>query len=1542
MKPTTPQSATRRRLLATAMTGVVAMQIAAPVFAQSSVDLDLLNGNYTRLSTSTALVDNYQNDDATNVTANAQPSSGGGSIDVTLDLVGSGGNDAIDGSWSLTDNQINASAYSNTADNAISASTAPAFADSSAVSNLQVNSTTVGAYASSATVEIDVYGSGADTRFVSGASLLVDGNGIAASANGNTSTNTIEIADGVSVAGTPGLAATALSLLDLNAASSGATNQDVAVDADLAIVNAQINEGDVGTTVTVNADALSNDIMINAEQVRASTLTLSGNSIASTAKANTASSSLSTGGSAASVNASMAVANLQASDSVDVFADTELNRVFIDTGNGATGYTDYSSVTLDQTTITATAFGNDSVQTLSIDANDISSSTTVAASISGTTDGILDVDARASVTNMQLSDDSDVNADVIGNDVYITTGNGTFANTDNKNTITVSDTTFDAVAVSNRSTSQAVSLTGNIVGTGVAVASSQAVDGGIETTADALENEAYIVSNADSGAVRSTVVVADSLTRALAIGNLATTRIAVDGNDVSPTSVAVASGSADVIDAERNPRIGEYADIAASFVSLNDQFNSGSVSADVFSGGVGIGLYGGDTSGSTVSVIGNDALAAAIGSDATNTLTLGLNNVDAGGFAALAAALTQQSSSGGTIEARALPDTGIYTNNDIFDSTVSVDGNSVEATATANRSGLLTSVTANNIDTGGLFASGYIELDGDQSGSSASILGETIQSASGSTVTAILTEDLDPSRSAEIHLSAGEDVGDSVLSTDLNVLRASATGNVSTTTVSVDGGSSLETTVGGSNVQETDETTIMAVIGVEDTDSVTYDPFTVSGTNDFGSPATFTSAAGAASTLNANQIAWLQSIYGADLSIDPTTQTITLTNAGATTQISGPGGTIGGNAQIGGHFVRIDDTIVDSTVSVAGNLTEGSVLGNTATTTVTVDASQILDGAGYDTAVVDDDFEVLASNMAQNTQKFFDTSGSSEVYGVFAIDTVTDETISGSTLTVDGNTQLASVTANEGTTALSVSGTGVESTTGLQNGQDVDDVDIAAQSDAWVYSPMQMADSTLDITSNVSQASAEGNVATNTVSVTATDLAPAASAAAAALGGHASGTVSLGSEQVLEFATMEADASLSVYNEHEADTSSLGVYSSSINVASNTSAAEVTANKGINALSIDATNSTDASAVLNNEQIVGDRTLTTTADARIEVRLTENEAGVFAINDSVVDVSENRVMALSTANTVTNTVDISATNVDGVTPLAQAEDGPAGATFLLSNDQSMFGIASSTVTDTDVQVELNNGTASGNGVTGSTLAVDGNTFTAQTIGNRGTNALNAGVTNTANASYAINAGQETSGSIAANVSSTNVGVSIDGVSTAADSTISVRGNRSLANAIGNMQSNSLVLNASSFDATGVATAASPERVEATALVRNDQSNDATITSTSDNVSFAVALNAGSGSAMSADSVSLSGNSITSRSVANSATSSLLISGLAEDTGNYAVQSVQSNGSNVIASVRNADITGVTTGTLANAMASISGNSIGATATANTAVNRISR
>lgn len=1540
MSSTRPNSAIRRRLLATAMTGVVAMQIAAPAFAQSSIDVDLLNANYTRLSTATAVVDNYQNDTATNVTANAQPS-GGGSIDITLDLIGSG-NDSIDGSWDLSANQISANAYSNTATNGVSASTAPAFADSSAVSNLQVNSSVVGAFASGATVAIDVYANNG-VREVSGASLLIDSNSISASANGNTSTNTIEIASGVSVAGTAGFAGTDVSSLDRNGSGAGAI-QDVAVDADLAIVNAQINEGDVlGPNIIINADAMSNRISIDVEETDGSTLTIVDNSISSTAKANTATSSLSTGGAAATVDASMALANLQASDNVSVFADTQYNDVVIDTSNGGSGSTTQSSITIDATTLAATAFGNDSVQTLSIEANDISSNTSAAATIVGGSGGfdLLAVDGRATVTNMQIGVSSDIEADVFGNDVWIETGvNNVSGTTDFENTITLSNTTFDAVAVSNRSTSQAVSLTGNLVGTGVAVASSQFADSSSSTTADSIDNWAWIESNAGSGAVDSSLSVEGTMDRALAIGNLATTTIAVDGNDV--TAAATTSEAVDYINV---PNYGEFADVTASYASLNDQFGSGSVSADLASGGVSINLNGDDTRDSTISVVGNDALAAAIGSDATNRIGLDLNNVDAGGgFAALAAAVTQQSAADNTVEARALPETYITTNNDIWGSSVSLDGNSVEALATGNRSVLSTSVTANSIDTGTNSGGTFVELDGDTYGPNASILGQGIQSVSGSTITASLTDVLvDPARSAEIDIRAGEDIGTSDVSTDLNVLRASVTGNTGTNTVTVAGGSTLETSVGAANNQEVDESDLTVVIGVEGSELVAYSAFYVAGTNSGG---TFTSVPGAALTLDAAQIAWLQSIYGADISINGGTGTITVTNAAATAALAGPGGTVGGNDQLGGHYVRADGYIEFSTLSVAGNLTEGSVMGNTATNMVSVESAQIVEATGYSEATTDDDYEVLASNMAQNTQQFFDTEANASVFGSFAIDTNTDYRVQESTLTIDGNTQLASATANEGSTTLMVSGTGVSATTGLQNAQDVrsNEIgdDISALSDAWIYSPMQMTDGTLDITSNVSQATSEGNVATNTVSVSATDLAPAASTAGALLDGDASGSVVLGNDQDYYADSMVAGASLRVFNEHETDGSSLGVYGSSINLTSNASSAESVANSASNALSIDAGNSTLASAALNSEQWGSGGSITTTADAQIVVRLTEDQVATFAVNNSSVDVSGNTVMALSTVNEISNTVDISATNVSGSDTLADADTGGTTATFLLSNEQDASADATSTVTANEVGVELNDLALSGNGVTGSSVAVDGNVFTAQTIGNRAANALNGDVTNTANASYAINGHQDNAGDMTSNVTSTMLGVSIDGQSTAVDSTISVDGNRSLANAIGNLQSNALVLNASSFDASGPATTNSTNLyVEATAAVRNDQTNTGAITSLSDNVTYTVLLNS-EDSAMSADSVSLSGNSINARSVGNSATSSLLISGLASDTGSFAIQSYQSNQSDVIASVRNADITGATTGTLANSMASISGNSIGATATANTAVNRISR
>lgn len=1559
---------TRARLMATAVTGVVSLTGLSPAYAQSSIDLDFLNQTFTRLTTSTALVDNFQRDTATNVTANAM-ASGGTGIDIRVDLLSSSGtDDAINGSYDANRNRIYADAFSNSVTNTISATTSPAFADSSAISSNQINQSDARASAVGAAIVITIeardVGGDRVRSLQNGSAELVD-NSVSSLSNGNTATNTITIDQNISVTGAGGSATSVLAAADVNATVNSV--MDLAVDADLVIANAQINDGDISQTVDIYSVTVDTDIGTYIEEVDGSSVLVADNAISASARGNTVSSMLSTGGNAATIDATIALANSQANDSVFVRADNLNSDVFIDTNEEDSGATQDSSLTLDSNAVTAAAYGNNAVQTLSLSANAIVAGNSSAATIGQggvpTTD-MMTATGAVTVSNLQLSIQTDVDAYTSGGDIFAdigdTTQNDQF---DRRNTVTVSNNSYDATAVNNRATSQAVSLMGNDVGTGVAVASSQYVEGASDTTAISEDNDFWIMSNADSGSVDSTLSVEGNLDRALAIGNTATTTISIAANNIDVTADPGrglnGSGSGSVVfDPNRSYDSGDIAEVAGSFITLNDQFVVGDVRAEASDGATYIYMNGGDTENSTLDVSRNNVLSAAISNDATNTITLSLNDVTVGGagdqFATVAAAMTQQTSDQNITIAQARPDVYILTDNDVFDSTVSTDANTVEAMAVANRAtGNILTVNANSIETPYDVTGSntdFVRIDGDTYDPRASFLVQNAQQASGATVTAYLTNSATSvNTSAEIETILGEDVGRSDISTDLNVLRASATANSAENALALTAGATVETSVGVGNFQETDAADLNAVIGDQGTMAIAYSGFTLTGTTTGGAPFVFT---GSTAGLDADQLAYLVATYGSDANYNLNTgaQTISFTAAASTTTISPPAGNVAMVGQDGGAFIRVTDTIDDSTLSVSGNLTEGKLVGNSAQNTVTVDANQVLDGADRTNAAVDDDYQVSASNMAQNTQMYYDTDANSAVYGSFAIDTNTDRAVSGSSLVINGNTQRSSVTANTATTTLSVDATNMRATTGLQNGQDVSATGGPRQlsvSDLWVYAPMAINGSTLDLTNNTSQAQARGNVATNTVSVTATDLNVGGGSVVMQMAGDTSGGVVLGNDQTAN-AIFDARSSLTVFNEHLTDGTTPGVEDSTITLGGNVSLADSNANRATNTLSLDGTNISSTGA-LNSKQRT-DGSVLSNATARVFVELNDATVGADVVDNSAIAIDGNRTTALATVNQVENSLMITATNVSGSVIEASANPNSVSATFAVGNDQRSSVTAGGTATVTSVEylVDLNTVVQTGDGLGGSAVSVSGNATTAQALGNRAANVLNADTTNSVDASYAVNSYQENYAILFAAVRDVAGGVNVQGVGTSTDSTISVSSNSSLANAIGNLAGNSMVLNASNMSAVGANTATASGTgitysLDATGLVRNEQVNATTVRALNDNVVYSAVLNANpGGSAMSGTSVDVFGNSIVSQAMGNSASNSLVVSALAADTATYGVQSSQLNQQGITASVVDSALRMTSYGTVGTSAVSVGMNTIGATATGNIATNLLRR
>lgn len=1567
--PKASKMSRRRALLLTTAVSSAMTLYGVSASAQSSVDVSLLDEDYTRLVTATSEIDNYQIDEAAEVSATAEVSGGVG-VTVINDISVSG-DSTVTGTYDEDSNSIYGEAYSNLATNTISVTTSPSFSESSALANTQVNtgdgsSGAVTATASSAQITTEIDSSGSTVGTLSG-TVGMDNNAITTSANGNTATNTITIADATSLEGAGSGATTTLNNADLGA-TGGTGDFDLVSDADLVIANAQINDPS-GGAMDIDAITTGSDISADIEAIQSGSVLLSGNALSATARGNNVTSTVQTGDNAAEIDTSIAVSSLQANDNttVDAAVSGGTIEILIDESSGSV---DLSTLSLNASRVAASAYGNNATQTLSLDANAINAADGGLATIGSSTGSgdALTVTGQATVANLQLANNADVTATVQANDVEIS-----IADSDNSgsvnNTVTLSNTVVDATAVNNRGVSQAVSLTGNDVGAEVAVASQQYTDSGSATTATASDNDILItedslgVSGTDpvsGGAASSTLTLSDSLTRALAIGNAGSTSITVDANDVSLTS---ASGNV-TWDRTRDYGSGDLASVEAAYATLIDQVAEGDVTATVDVDNETEINVSGSVNNVMIELRGNDALAAALGNDAANAISLTVNDLDtsggsASGYAPVAAAVSQQTLSDNTITAQAIPQTEITLDSTVDDSSIQTSGNSVSTLAIGNRNtGNTLTVNANALDTAP--SSGSVgALDAQSNDSVASLLATSVQTISGATIVSSLTDDanssggFNPTDSAEIETIVAGTVTNSTVGTDSNILRATLTGNDAVNGVDVTAGSSVASSTGTQNYQSVTGSELNAVVGVAGVLSFTYGAYTFNGSTPGGVPGIFTGTS--TGDLDAETVAYLNSFYGSDPNYSLTdngdgTWTITRTDpVGDATQISSPGGTGGGTNPIGGAFVRMSDDIIGSTVTVNGNLTEGLVTGNTAENTLSVSANTISDATGYSGAVATDadGSETLAQadNMLQSSQFFDSTSGSATVAGAFAIDTVTDNSFSGSTLTIDGNTQRASVVGNEVTSTLTIDVNSLDTSAALQSEQSASST-LTADSDMWVYAPLSVDNSTVDLTNNRNEAVAQANVATSSISVSGNDLSASGSVATVDADGATATSLAFSNDQENNASgAVSATAATTMINEHFADETTSGMVNSTVTVDLNTTVAQADGNRGINTVSVDVNDVSEATVGLQSEQNNA-QTIAATATSTIEIELGASGAGAGILGSSAM-VDGNVTNALATANAVTNTLNVDSNTITGDSSTSgSVASNTATAMFSLGSFQTNSNTVDATVENLSNRIVVNDGVTGTDGVETSTVSVSGNLLNAQAIANQGTNRIDVDSTNVTDGSVALMSSQSNSGgAVTATVDNVDIGLSAEGDSQSAvlNSAATVSNNRSSALATGNSVNNSIALNSTTLSGDGNdATVDTTTGASATMVLFNVQENTGVITAKTQDVTIGAALNAGDGTAMSGSTVDVNNNRVLSQAVGNAGYNSVTIVANAGDTASYGMASQQTNTGNVIASVTSTTINMAATGGVTGSTSTVSGNSIGSVAVGNSVTNVLTR
>lgn len=1306
---------------------------------------------------------------------------------------------ALEAGAAVTGNKIVASTKGNSSASTIdiqSVEGAPTFAGSAVVSNTQLGTNApASAINSNGSVRATVTGL-LDTSELGG-SLAVSGNSISSATIGNEA-----LGSGTSPVGNQILLADGLSFAGPGGVSPGSTlngyADDTAVNADLVIANTQSNTS-LGSSV-MGSSTLNGAVGATVESLINGAVALSENSISASATGNAARSALASGTNAASFVGSVALANQQDNINVGVTASNAGSSI-----EATAGAVQNSSVSVASNRSSASARGNEVGQSLTLDATTLALGSSV--ELNSQTN-LLQASGAATVSNRQVNTGAPVaasnTASSIGQRAAAVTGP----------TLSVAGNTQDAVALSNNASNQLI-LTGTTVGSGAGILNVQRVDAEDVLPASAVSAtltgaRAFIEGGSVSG---STVAVTDNLQEAIGYGNLGNNAMTVSGTAVAAPSTI---GMASTVAVDTNAVKALQGNVVAAYGVLNDQSVLSDVSARATSSGASAQIaVTGSLDNSTALNDANTLSTEAYGNYGQSGLSLAATNLGSGDFSSVAsltslqavdASITAQAATGAVALTTVSGNVGSA--NTV--SSLSASDNRIDAQATGSRAINTVGVIATNIDTVATVALGT-STAGDLT-SNATFSLQNMQVGAGSVNARLLDAD-NTSLPSDVRVDIAGNVMRSSVVADGNTARAAATSNNASNAVTVDASGSLASSSALQNVQVT-SAGVNAVVGQAGLVASAGGPFNYSiggtGLSHDSDTNTFTAGTLTVDTtlLSAESRAYLlnngwssagaNSVSRSAVGYSATVLDYLDLTTGGSFARSGTIPPTDGTPNFGGVNLAVGGNVTDSALSVSGNTTYGLTRGNVATNRTEVKGNAIASGSSSSVAsagagLLGVGLETVADHTVANVQQVMGVSPiDSNVHGSFFIETQPGAAITGSSLSVSGNTQMAEARANTATNSLVLGGTSVTVVSALQSAQ-MSGSTVNAASNLNLFAPGAVTDTSVLLSNNSNIALAVMNDAVNTVTVKGSQVGTG-QVADISVGGVFGDTLTaehlLANQQTASSAV--TSTATTTLNNQEALVSDTGVaVRSTLSILGNTTAAEATANQAFNTASVTGTASQAAGVAVRNMQgSSADVTASATSAARVSLA----PLASTALNSSSVALDGNSTTALARGNTASNVLNSLAGANYGTAAGGSVQAGDALTGFAVNanagilNSQLNTGAVSASSTAASYQVALNSGSM---GAAASSMAVTGNQVAAQAYGNSAVNQVTLNALNTGTPTSAVGNYQRNSGAITASVNSVSFGAGITGLMTG--STSNVSGNQISASAVGNSVASSIMV-----------------------------------------------------------------------------------------------------------------------------------------------------
>jgi hypothetical protein len=724
-----------------------------------------------------------------------------------------------------------------------------------------------------------------------------------------------------------------------------------------------------------------------------------------------------------------------------ITADADGNAIGIDVVDFTTGTAEVSG-----NSIGANANGNAGTTLLSGSVPNTYASTTAGSStISfGTQPDWLDAEGSLTASTVQVNGAASVSAQV-GDGASNIIGIGLDASADNdvdanptldSNRITAaasgnnSNSTIEILSGANPLFNGSAVLTNAQLNSGIA-SEVQASNAGSEILAD-IEASGGSVNNLIGGVSVTDNTISSSATGNAALGNGAAGNRIVLGDTMSFQGLAGTDADGYIFYANGALEQGVDADVVISSSQGNVGASNGTrMNVNAATTGSTIAADVEDVDDGSVTVAGNASTATARGNDASSAFATGsgVNSFD--GTVAVANQQTNTYVDVAALNAQSLigADVTHSDDDDLDDSTVSVTGNSVSATASLNRSSqsidLAAASTSATGSTGTVDLSGGIGPDGHLEGTGAAVA-MNLQSGYSSSVTANQTE------SAVGVTTNAEDIDDSTVVVASNTQEASARGSTGANSVSLSG-NSVAGGVGAVNIQIlADDFSVTAISSLSEAGIYSDDDSDESTLQVQGNRQAATAYGNSVSqsvSVEANAIDLNASGVSMHGGTDPDGADDNVSvdaNVGlASLQAIDGSDAQSISASVSGNEIYIDlDDVDDSTLAVtstaggARNVQEAVAVGNSGTNAVSLAGTSVGTGAGLASVQIADGVAISATNAGSTV-------------GIYADD------IDNSTVEVGDNLQRAIAYGGSVANTLSVAATNIEVDGGITGGSTV-------------------------------------------------------------------------------------------------------------------------------------------------------------------------------------------------------------------------------------------------------------------------------------------------------------------------------------------------------------------------------------------------------------------------------------------------------------------------------------------------------------------------